>query len=192
MSKEVAFKDSRIIPTTFLLFFTGSMFSIVPEGNLVILVFNMSLSLLAGSLFFLFWRTTKHRSKRYFSLLSFVMLNVLAVYLAMPLLRIYYLSLTFWIGVIMLILMNTLPYIYSRKIALGIQKPTKSKMGIIYVIYLAFIFLFGGTAYANALYTSNTDAIVLAVISFLFSIFFFFVSPLMLIKPKEMDEIMNR
>ena len=170
----------------------GFIFIIIPEGNLVILIFNMSLSLISGGLFYIFWRTTKHRSKRYFSLLSFVMLNVLGVYFAMPILRIYFLSFTFWIGVVMLIIMNTLPYFYSRKIALGIQKPTKSELGKIYVIYLALIFLFGGTAYANALYTSSTDAVVLAVITFLFSIFFFFVSPVMLIKPKEMDKIMKR
>lgn len=192
MSEEVTFKNSRIIQTTLLLLLVGFLYSFIPEENLVILIFNISLSLISGGLFFLFWRATKDRSKRYFSLLSYVMINVVAIYFAIPLLRIYFLTLTFWIGVVMLIIMNTLPYVYSRKIALAVQNPMKSKLGIIYVVYLALILIFGGSAYTNALYTSHADAIVISTVSFLFSIFLFFLSPVLLIKPKEMDKLMKR
>src|SRR5699024_2654979 len=155
---------------------------------LVLLLFNLLLTITAGFLFYYFWKTTKHNSKRYYSLLSFVMINVMAIYFAVPLLRIYFLTLTFWIGVVMLVIMVILPYIYSREIAVGVQKPYKSKLGKIYVIYLVLVFTFGGSAYMNSLYTSNPDAITIAVVTFLLAILFLFLAPVFLIKPAEMDE----
>lgn len=110
MSKEVSFKESRIIGTTILLLFFGFALSAVPKGNLVLLGFNLLLALFSGFLFYYFWKTKKHESKRYFSLLSFVMINVIAIYAAIPLLRIYFLTLTFWVGIVMIIIMVTLPY----------------------------------------------------------------------------------
>src|SRR5699024_12199164 len=110
-----------------------------------------------------FWRTTKHESKRYFSLLSFVMINVIAIHFSIPLLRIYFLTPTFWIGVVMLIIMVTLPYVYARKIEYGVQKPSKSKIGKRYLIYLGILLSFEETAYICTLYTSNANAITLAL-----------------------------
>ncbi|MFB4169295.1 hypothetical protein [Virgibacillus sp. JSM 102003] len=173
MSKEVSFKESRIVGTTILLLGMGFLASVVPKINLVVMMLNLLLALIGGFLFYYFWKITKHNSKRYFSLLSFVMLNVMAIQFAIPLLRIYFLTLTFWIGVTMLIIMVTLPYIYARKIAYGIQKPGKSKLGKIYLVYLGLLFPFGGSAYMNSLYTSNTDAIVVALFTFLVSLFFY-------------------
>ncbi|BAC15249.1 hypothetical protein ACFQ4N_15760 [Oceanobacillus iheyensis] len=189
MSKKVSFKESRIFITTFLLLGTGFLTSAVPEGSLQIMTFNLLLALVAGVLFYYFWKKTKHKSKRYFSLLSYVMLNVMAIQLAIPLLRIYFLTLTFWIGVGMLIIMMTVPYFTSRKIAISIQKPGKSKLGKLYLLYVALVFLFGGSAYTNSIYTSNPDAIVIAVLGLLFSLLFLFVAPVLLIKPAEMDEL---
>lgn len=192
MKKEVAFKESRIVGTTILLLGTGFLMSVVPEGNLPLLLFNTLLALLAGALFYYFWKTTKHESKRYFSLLSFVMLNVMAIHFAIPLLRIYFLMITFWIGIVMLAVMVILPYLYSREIAFGIQKPNKSKLGKIYLIYAVLVIIFGATAFMGSLYTSNPDAIVLAFFTFLLALLFLFISPVLLIKPAEMDEITNR
>lgn len=192
MKKEVAFKESRIVGTTILLLGTGFLMSVVPEGNLPLLLFNTLLALLAGALFYYFWKTTKHESKRYFSLLSFVMLNVMAIHFAIPLLRIYFLTITFWIGIVMLAVMVILPYLYSREIAFGIQKPNKSKLGKIYLIYAVLVIIFGATAFMGSLYTSNPDAIVLAFFTFLLALLFLFISPVLLIKPAEMDEITNR
>ncbi|MGP4108982.1 hypothetical protein [Virgibacillus sp. L01] len=189
MGKQVTYKESRIVGTTILLLITGFLMSWVPKGNFVLLMINLLLALIAGVLFYYFWKTTKHDSKRYFSLLSFVMLNVMAIHSAIPLLRIYYLTLTFWIGIIMLTIMVILPYLYSREIAFGIQKPYKSKLGKVYSIYAALIIIFGITAFTGSLYTSNTDAIVLALFAFLLALLFFFISPVLLIKPAEMDEI---
>ncbi|MFB4169306.1 hypothetical protein [Virgibacillus sp. JSM 102003] len=189
MNKEVSFKESRIVGTTILLLGMGFLMSWIPKGNLLVLMVNLLLAFIAGFLFFYFWKTTKHKSKRYFSLLSFVMVNVMAIQFTIPLLRIYFLTLTFWIGIVMLIIMVTMPYIYARKIAYGIQKPGKSKLGKIYLVYLGLLFPFGGSAYMNSLYTSNTDAIVVALLSFLVALFFLFVSPVFLIKPAEMDKI---
>lgn len=191
MKKEVPYKESRIIGTTILLLITGFLFSWIPDISIKLLVFNLSIALFSGCLFYYFWKITKHNSKRYYSLLSFVMLNVMSIHFAIPLLRIYFLTLTFWIGVVMLIIMITLPYLYSREIAVGVQKPYKSKMGMIYLIYSALIITFGATAYSNSLYTFNPDAFTLALLGFLIAILFLFISPALLIKPKEMDEIMK-
>lgn len=191
MNNKVTFQESRIIKTTILLFVIGGMISIIPEGNPILLIVNLSLALIAGVLFYIFWKKLKHHSKRYYSLLSFVMINVIAIYFAMPLLRIYFLTTAFWTGVVILLVMNILPYLYSREIAFGIQKPNKSKLGKIYTVYTILILFFGSTAYSNGLYTQHTDALTIAVITFLFSILFFFISPIMLIKPKEMDKLIN-
>jgi len=191
MNHKVTFQESRMIKTTILLFVTGGLFSIIPEGDPIFLIFNLSLSLIAGVLFYVFWKKLKHHRKRYYSLLSFVMINVIAIYFAMPLLRIYFLTITFWIGVVVLLIMNILPYLYSREIAFGIQKPNKSKLGKIYTIYTILILFFGSIAYSNGLVTQQADALTIAIITFLFSILFFFISPIMLIKPKEMDKIVN-
>ncbi|UOQ49734.1 hypothetical protein MUN88_06550 [Gracilibacillus caseinilyticus] len=191
MNKEVTFKESRIIGTTILLLGIGFLASVIPEGNIPLLLFNIVLAFISSALFYYFWKTTKHQSKRYFSLLSFVMVNVLAIYLSIPLLRMYFLTVTFWIGIVMLLIMVTLPYFYSREIALGVQKPAKSKLGKIYSVYTVLVIGFGATAFMGSLATSNPDAIVLAVLAFLLAILFFFVAPVLLIKPAEMDEITN-
>jgi len=191
MNHKVTFQESRMIKTTILLFVIGGIISIIPEGDPIFLIFNLSLSLIAGVLFYVFWKKLKHHKKRYYSLLSFVMINVIAIYFAMPLLRIYFLTITFWIGVVVLLVMNILPYLYSREIAFGIQKPNKSKLGKLYIIYTILILFFGSIAYSNGLVTQHTDALTVAVITFLISILFFFISPIMLIKPKEMDKLMN-
>jgi|SRR5690625_1154241 len=191
MNHKVTFQESRMIKTTILLFVIGGIISIIPEGDPIFLIFNLSLSLIAGVLFYVFWKKLKHHKKRYYSLLSFVMINVIAIYFAMPLLRIYFLTITFWIGVVVLLVMNILPYLYSQEIAFGIQKPNKSKLGKLYIIYTILILFFGSIAYSNGLVTQHTDALTVAVITFLISILFFFISPIMLIKPKEMDKLMN-
>ncbi|WP_156289397.1 hypothetical protein [Oceanobacillus salinisoli] len=190
MKKEVTFKESRIIGTTILLLGTGFLTSAIPKGSIPLFLFNSLLALIAGALFYYFWKTTKHNSKRYFSLLSFVMLNTASIHLAIPLLRIYYLTTTFWVGVIMLTIMLILPYIFSREIAFGIQQPSKSKLGKIYSIYVVLIIGFGTVAYIGSL-SISTDMIVLAIFAFLLALFCLFIAPVMLIKPKKMNEIMN-
>ncbi|PAV27843.1 hypothetical protein CIL05_20050 [Virgibacillus profundi] len=191
MKKEVTFKESRIIGTTILLIGMGFLMSFVPEGNVLLLLFNSILALVSCLLFYLFWKKTRHNSKRYFSLLSYVMVNTLSIYFAIPLLRIYFLTITFWIGIIMLIVMVILPYLYSREIAFGVQKPSKSKLGRIYFVFAILIIAFGSTVFMGSLYTSNPDAIVFAVLGFVMALLFLFISPVFLIKPKEMNEITN-
>jgi len=192
MSKKVTFKESRVITTTILLFVTGAMFSIIPEGNPLFFIVNLSLAIIAGLLFYVFWRRLKHTSIRYFSLLSFVMINVFAIYFAMPLLRLFYPTFIFWIGIFILMVMNILPYLFSKTIAYGVQKPNKSILGRIYIVYAILIMLFGSVIYSNSLYTQHTDAFALAIVLFLFSILFFFLSPIMLIKPETMKKILNK
>lgn len=192
MSKEVSKKESRMVGTTVLLVGTGFLMSNVPSGNLPLLAFNLSLALISYALFYYFWKTTKHHSKRYFSLLSFVMLNCMAIHFAIPLLRMYYLTLTFWIGLVVLIAMIVTPYFYSRKIAASHHHPEKSPLAKVYTVYVILVLGFGGAAYSDALYTQNPDALTLAIFAYLLSLLFLFVSPMLLIKPAEMKQIAKK
>src|SRR5699024_7627012 len=83
---------------------------------------------------------------------------------------------SFCIVFVLLFLIVTLPYVYSRKIAYVVQKPSKSKIGKIYLIYLGFLLSFGGSAYMGSLYTSNADAITLALFTFLGALFLLFLA----------------
>ncbi|MFC4388024.1 hypothetical protein ACFOZ1_09415 [Gracilibacillus marinus] len=190
--KEVTFKESRIIATTLLLVGMGFLMSVIPEGNLYLFLFNLFLAIIACVLFYTFWRKLKFQSKRYFSLLSYVMINTMAIYFAIPLLRLYFLTFTFWFGIGMLLIMIILPYLYAKEIAFGVQKPYKSKLGKIFLIYTVLVMVFGISAYMGSLYHANADALVLAVVAFLMSLLFFFLAPIMLIKPEEMDELMKK
>lgn len=192
MRKAVPYNENRILRTTALLLLMGFLLSVIPNISIKLLIFNLSLALISAGVFYLFWKKTKDDSKRYFSLLSYVMLNVLSIYFIIPLLRIYFFTLTFWVGVGMLIIMIILPHLFSRKVAYSIQKPYKSKLGKIYSIYGVLVLLFGGIAYSDALRTSNPDAFVIAIFSFLLAILFLFISPVLLIKPDEMDELMKK
>ncbi|MFC4388025.1 hypothetical protein ACFOZ1_09420 [Gracilibacillus marinus] len=190
--KEVTFKESRIIATTLLLVGMGFLASVVPEVNLNLFLFNLFLAIIAFVLFYTFWRKLKFQSKRYYSLLSYVMTNTLAIYFAIPLLRLYFLTFTFWFGIGMLLIMIIVPYLYAKEIAFGVQKPYKSKLGKIFLIYTVLVMVFGISAYMGSLYHANADALVVAVVVFLLSLMFFFLAPILLIKPEEMDELMKK
>jgi hypothetical protein len=54
-SKPVPFKESRIVPTTFLLVLMGFLVSFVPDENWSLLAVNIGLAGLCCLLFFVFW-----------------------------------------------------------------------------------------------------------------------------------------
>ncbi|RCW65837.1 hypothetical protein [Saliterribacillus persicus] len=191
MNKTVSFKESRIISTSVLLFGMGFLMSVIPDFNTPLMLFNFVLAGIATVLFYVFWKKHQHQSKRYFSLLSYVMIIGLGVFAAIPLLRVFYLELVFWFGVVMLAIMVLLPYLFAKEIAFGIQKPAKSKLGKVYLIFALLIIGFGATVYSHSLFTSNPEANVIAIFAFLLALLLFFTAPVLLIKPEDMDEIVN-
>ncbi len=84
-----------------------------------------------------------------------------------------------------------LPTFFAKEIAFGIKKPSKSKLGKIYLIFTLLIIGFGSLVYAHSLSTSNPQANAIAILLSLFSLSLFFLAPVFLIKPEDMDEIVK-
>ncbi|RCW65839.1 hypothetical protein [Saliterribacillus persicus] len=191
MNKTVSFKESRIIGTSLLLFGMGFLMSVVPDISTPLILFNFVLAAIATVLFYVFWKKYRHQSKRYFSLLSYVMIIETGIFASIPLLRVYDSGFVFWFGIVMLITMVLLPYLFAKEIAFGIQKPAKSKLGKIYLIFALLIIGFGSSVYTVSLSTSDPDANVIAIFAFLCALLLFFIAPVFLIKQENMDEIVN-
>ncbi|MRG87382.1 hypothetical protein [Salinibacillus xinjiangensis] len=189
MNKYVPFKQSRIIPTSILLFMMGFLVSFLPEENWTLLWFNFLLAALCSVIFFILWRLHRGRSKRYFSLLSYIMLNALTVYFSIPIFRLIYGTIAFWVCVVILATMIFLPYLYAEEMAVGINQPQKSKLGKIYTIFAPLLIIFGGFIYMGSLSTSNPDALFIAIFLFLGAVLFLCISPVLLIQPQRMKEL---
>ncbi|OIU72681.1 hypothetical protein [Rossellomorea aquimaris] len=190
MAKEVvSFKKSRIVQTTFLLLLMGFLCSFVPEENWILLGFNVVLSLTIGFVFFLLWRYNRQNSKRYFSLLSYFMLVALSVFFSIPLFRVFADSFIFWIALFFLIAMAAIPYFISERIARGVQNPTKSALGRVYMITVPLIIGFGTILFLNANLSANPDAFTISIFLFFGAVFFLFIAPILLITPERMNEL---
>ncbi|UOQ83629.1 hypothetical protein [Gracilibacillus salinarum] len=92
----------------------------------------------------------------------------------------------------MLLLMVTIPYIFSRKIVFGIQKPNKSKLGKIYLLFVFLFLAFGSVMYTNSVYYDGQNAMGASILGISLSLLILFITPVMLIKPKEVKEITKR
>ncbi|PKR77945.1 hypothetical protein CEY16_08450 [Halalkalibacillus sediminis] len=88
--------------------------------------------------------------------------------------------------------MLVLPYLFNEEIAFGAQKPYKSKLGKIYLVYSMLFILFAGSVFSSSLFTQNPYPLIGSLIAFFAALLFFFLAPILLIKPKRMDEIMER
>ncbi|MEI5907456.1 hypothetical protein WAK64_10345 [Bacillus spongiae] len=187
--KIVTFKESRIIQTTFLLILMGFLTSFVPEENWMLLTFNMILALIGGLIFTMLWRRNRRHSVRYFSLLSYVMIVTLSFYFAIPLFRVFAGTFIFWLGLLLIIVMSIFPYIYSEKIAIGVQNPSKTGLGKVYLLFSSLIIGFGTILFFNANLSSNPDAFTVAIFSFMLALLFLFIAPILLITPQRMDEL---
>ncbi|UOQ49732.1 hypothetical protein MUN88_06540 [Gracilibacillus caseinilyticus] len=187
MTKEVTSKENRIIGTTIMLFIIGFFTGSMPEISILLIIFNCSLAILSGLVFLNIWKKTKHDSKRYFSLFSYVMFNCIAIYFAIPFLRLNFLTISFWLGIIMLLLMVTLPYIYSREILFGVKKPNRSKLGKIYLIFSILVVVFGSSLFRDSMY-SDGNPMGVSIYTFMAACILLFLAPIMLINPNEEKE----
>lgn len=90
----------------------GLLMSFIPEGNWFLFGVNSFIAFICMLIFIVLWQKHRQHSKRYFSLLSYVMLNGLAIYATIPILRMIYGTLTFWVGIIFLVVSCVFPYFF--------------------------------------------------------------------------------
>ncbi|WP_099156734.1 hypothetical protein [Virgibacillus ndiopensis] len=191
--EEVLFKQSRVISTSILLCIVGFLMSFVPDVSWPLLGFNLLLATICAVVFVILWRTHRQHSKRYFSLVTYVMLNAIVIYASIPFFRVISgSSIIFWLAMIVEIVMLVVPYFYSENIAFGVTNPSKSKIGKVYIIYAPLVIVLGGIIYKAALLTQNPDAFGFSVFLYLLAILFLFLTPIFLIKPKRFKEIEDR
>jgi hypothetical protein len=188
-SKTVPIKESRIVPTTFLLVLMGFLVSFVPEENWSLLAVNMGLAGLCCLIFFVFWLKTKHESKRYFSLLSYVMIIALSIYFVIPFFRVFAGQLVSWLGMVLIIIMIIMPFLNRESIATGLVSPSKNPIGKYFFTVFTLIFGFGVIFFATINFSENPDAIALSSFFFIFALLFLFIAPVLLIKPSRVKEL---
>ncbi|KQL51017.1 hypothetical protein AN964_18485 [Heyndrickxia shackletonii] len=184
----VSFKKSRIIQSYILLAFFGFIISFVPFEFWSLALFNEILALLAVPLFFLFLRKNRHTSKRYFSLLSFVLMMEMAIFFVEPILRIFYGSILFWFELLVLIFLGILSYRIAENTAQGFLKPG-SKFGLIIYAVCGVIIGLGTIVYRVTLAAEIPDAFPIAIILYIFSLMFLFICPIMLIRPERVEDL---
>lgn len=184
----VNFKKSRVIQTYILLAFLGFITSFVPKESCPLAIVNEILALLAVPMFLVFLGRHKHASKRYFSLLSFVMMIEMAIFFVEPILRIFYGSIFFWIEIVVLIFLGIVSYRIAENVALGFIKPG-SKFGLIIYAVCGAIIGLGAIVYRITLGAEVPDAFPIAIILYLFSLMFLFICPIMLIRPARVEEL---
>ncbi|QTC41022.1 hypothetical protein I7V34_18325 [Bacillus sp. V3] len=188
-NKTVTFKESRIIPTTFLLVLMGFLFSFVPDENWSLLALNIGIAGLCSILFFVFWLKTKHESKRYFSLLSYVMIIALAIYFVIPFFRVFAGQLISWLGMVLIIIMIILPFLNRESIATGFVNPSKNPVRKYFYTVFTLIFGFGVIFFSTINFSENPNAVALSSFFFIFALLFLFIAPIMLIKPSRVEEL---
>lgn len=81
---------------------------------------------------------------------------------------------------------------FSEHIAISVTKPTKTKIGKIYIVYAPLVLIFGGILFSRALSTSNPDALPIAIFGFLLAILFLFIAPVLLTTPQRMEELKRK
>jgi hypothetical protein len=188
-NKTVLFKESRIIQTTFVLIIVGFIYSFVPKGNWLLLGVNMGLAGVCCVIFTFLWQNNRNHSKRYFSLLSYVMLIALSLYFTIPLLRMFFGTFLFWLTLLLLAACTLIPYFYAESIAKGVQNPSKGKMGKVYLIMSMLIVVFGTILIFYMNLQGSKDAFALALFSFIMAVLFLFIAPIFLITPERVKEL---
>lgn len=188
-NNTVPFKRSRIFQTTILLVIIGTITGLIPSYNFWILSLNLFLAFVSAILFYILWRKYSHHSKKYFGLMSYLMLVVMGIHCVIPFFRVLYGTLAFVVGIIIVISSILLPHLYSEAVAYGILNPSKSKLGTIFFIYVGVVFLFGILSYLALRLTGSSDMIAVVTFFLCIGLFFLFLSPIFVIEPKRIDEL---
>lgn len=191
-TKPVYFKD--IFLFLFMFLFFGGMVSLFPEVNVIKwVIFNSILAVLATLIIMIIWKFHKNNSKRYYSLLSFVMLWTLTYYLMSPLFKMIYPSLYFWILLTFTLGYTILLFMNQMKIARAILNPRELWFKKLLLIYL---FVFSGVAIVLLIYSNMFDSywgemMVFAIVLYLAGFLFLSLSPVFLTRPEMAKKLEN-
>ncbi|PKR77946.1 hypothetical protein CEY16_08455 [Halalkalibacillus sediminis] len=191
-TKEVTFKNSRIIQTSLMLFFIGLIGGYLPEENFTIIFLNFGIAFICTILFFYIWKRYRYESKRYFSLFSYVMIIGISIFFIIPILRTTYSHFAFWIVLLLISIMILLPHLYHEHIFKVVHKPYKYKLGKAFTIGLFLIFTFGGGVYMAILTSESVSGLIASIATFLISTLLLFLAPILLVKPDKVEELKAR
>ena len=195
-TKPVFFRDIFGFLFLFLLF--GVLISLFLGENLgdfvKWVILNSILAVLATLVIMIIWAFQKNNSKRYYSLLSFVMLWVLTFYTMSPIFKILFPSKYFWIllsvtlGYMIFLLLNRI------KISKGILNPREIWFKKLLLIYLVVFscFVIGLFVYVNILNLYSGEMIAVAIFLYFVGFLFLSLSPVFLTTPemaKKLKEI---
>ncbi|RLQ91159.1 hypothetical protein [Falsibacillus albus] len=185
VDQAVNFKDSKILKTFFSIFILGMISSFVPQKSYTLLVVNIIVSLMILIIFIILWRVHSRRSKRYFSLLSFVMLLSFSYYFSIPLIRLLSNSYLMWIGIGLWIGITTCSIMLGKSIFVGLSNPIKSKLGI-YIFVMFFLVIGLGKVVVSYNYTThNPSAVAVGIFTYLCGMLLSFISGALLIDPEK-------
>lgn len=194
-TRPVYFVDIFLFLFMFLMF--GCLVSLFPEDHVVQwLIFNCILAVLATFVIMIIWIFQKNNSKRYYSLLSFVMLWVLTYYLMSPAFKILYPTKFFWIllsftlGYTIFLLLNRV------QISIGILNPGVVWLKKLLLIYLLIFscLVIGLFVYVSLIHSYSVDMIAVGTILYLCGFLFLSLSPVLLTKPevaKQLEKMPN-
>lgn len=188
-NKHVPFKQSRIFVTPILLFITGTITAFLPDVNWWFLAINLSLCVASGVAYYFLWRRFNKQSKRYFSLMSYIMLVVMGIHTALPFLRAVYGTVAFVLGIIIVLLMVVLPHVHLEKIAYGMINPSKSKVGKLFFLFCFVIFLLAPFVFFSIRTLSEKAMVPVLAFMLMVGLFFLLIAPVMLVKPDRIDEM---
>lgn len=188
-NKHVPFKQSRIFVTPILLFITGTITAFLPDVNWWFLAINLSLCVASGVAYYFLWRRFNKQSKRYFSLMSYIMLVVMGIHTALPFLRAVYGTVAFVLGIIIVLLMIALPHIHLEKIAFGVLNHSKSRGGKLVFLFIGAIFLLAPFVFFSIRTLSEKAMVPVLAFMLMVGLFFLLIAPVMLVKPDRIEEM---
>ena len=186
----VSFTNNRIFITFALFLLLGLPASFIPEETyLKWLLINFIIAVLLTVVNYMIWTKTKHDSKRYFSLHSFVMMLGLAFYATSPILRLIYPSMYFWILLGGLILYTVFLISKYDAIAGGLLNPRKKGFKLLVFSFFAIVFVAGSSIWGYMLASDAAPVNEVAIIMFFLGLFLLMVAPSMLVTPERAEEL---
>lgn len=186
IKKVVPFSNSRVFITLMLHLMFAVISSFIPPTNYGFwLKINIVIAFIFATANFEIWVKYKADSKRYFSLHSLVMLIGLGFYTMSPMFKGLYPTIFFWILLIVTLGFVIIMFINYKFVAKAFLNTTGKCFKKLVILYSGTLLLTGGTLLSYMLATQFSDWEIVAVLFYLFGLFFFMVAPAMLITPEQ-------
>jgi hypothetical protein len=190
--ERIKLKDSRMGATFFCLYFSALLASALPDWSWAYGIVNLSLATVSILLIIRSWMKRDH-SKRYFSIMSYLLLFTMAFCFSQPIIRLMILAGSkMWILLIILwvtvLLITTL---MKEKIFHTFSEPNKSKASIALHLFLLFIVLATpfliliGSSVLQQFFRINATFMVCGFLMYILSMILLVIIPGLLIKPEE-------